>query len=295
MGDWPFLGTEAIASGAVTKRTLRSRYEMLYRNVYAPKDAEITPAHRAVAAWLWSGRAATVAGVSAAALLGTRWLDPKSPAELIRPEGAGNGIAIHRGKVPDDEQCRVRGIAVTTPARTAYDLGRRPGLLQAVMRLDALANATRLQTNEIEALAGRHPGARGLVQLRQVLQLTDAGAESPQETRTRLLLVGAGLPRPQTQIVVRDAAGCFVARLDMGWEEWKVAVEFDGTQHWTDPAQRTRDIDRYAELADLGWVIVRVNSELLRYRPAVVLERVRMALRAAQCGLGLRDSRRGVA
>ena len=31
-------------------------------------------------------------------------------------------------------------------------------------------------------------------------------------------------------------------------------------QHWTDPAQRTRDIDRYAELADLGWVIIRVNS-----------------------------------
>jgi len=47
------------------------------------------------------------------------------------------------------------------------------------------------------------------------------------------------------------------ARLDMGYRELKVAVEFDGAQHWTDSAQRTSDIDRHAELAALGWLIVR--------------------------------------
>ena len=295
MNDWPFLGTEAIASGVATKRTLRSRYDMIYRNVYVPKGVEITPAHRAVAAWLWSDRCATVAGVSAAALFGTRWLDPHAPAELIRTETASNGIVVHRDRLRDDELCRVRDIAVTTPARTAYDLGRRPGLSKAVIRLDALANATGLRAADIEVVAGRHPGSRGVVQLRQALQLMDAGAESPQESRTRLLLVDADLPRPQTQITVRDSTGRFVARVDMGWEEWKVGVEFDGAQHWIDPAQRTRDIDRYAELADLGWVIIRVNSELLRYRPAVVLERVRAALRAAQCGLQPRSSGQSVA
>ena len=295
MDDWPFLGTEAIASGVATKRTLRSRYDMIYRNVYVPKGVEITPAHRAVAAWLWSDRCAAVAGVSAAALFGTRWLDPHAPAELIRTETASNGIVVHRDRLRDDELCRVRGIAVTTPARTAYDLGRRPGLSKAVIRLDALANATGLRAADIEVVAGRHPGSRGVVQLRQALQLMDAGAESPQESRTRLLLVDADLPRPSTQITVRDSTGRFVARVDMGWEEWKVGVEFDGAQHWIDPAQRTRDIDRYAELADLGWVIIRVNSELLRYRPAVVLERVRAALRAAQCGLQPRSSGQSVA
>ena len=295
MDDWPFLGTEAIASGVATKRTLRSRYEMIYRNVYVPEGVAITPADRAVAAWLWSDRCATVAGVSAAALFGTRWLDPHAPAELIRTETASNGIVVHRDRLLDDELCRVRGIAVTTPARTAYDLGRRPGLSKAVIRLDALANATGLRAADIEVVAGRHPGSRGVVQLRQALQLMDAGAESPQESRTRLLLVDADLPRPQTQITVRDSTGRFVSRVDMGWEEWKVGVEFDGAQHWIDPAQRTRDIDRYAELADLGWVIIRVNSELLRYRPAVVLERVRAALRAAQCGLQPRSSGQSVA
>jgi hypothetical protein len=55
--DWPFLGTEAIASGAVSSRTLVSRNDRIYRNVYMPKGEELTAAKRAVAAWLWAGRA----------------------------------------------------------------------------------------------------------------------------------------------------------------------------------------------------------------------------------------------
>ena len=74
MDNWPFVGTEAIESGVATKRTLHSRYEMIYRNVYVPKGVDVTPADRAVAAWLWSNREATVAGLSAAALFGTRWM-----------------------------------------------------------------------------------------------------------------------------------------------------------------------------------------------------------------------------
>jgi hypothetical protein len=114
-----------------------------------------------------------------------------------------------------------------------------------------------------------------------VLPLVDGGAESPQETRTRLLLVDAGLPPPRTQIPVTDACGFLLARIDMGWDDWLVGVEYDGVQHWTDPRQRTRDIDRLAELEDLGWTIVRVNSDMLRYRQGTVIARVIAALRAA--------------
>jgi hypothetical protein len=63
---------------------------------------------------------------------------------------------------------------------------------------------------------------------RNVLQLMDVGAESPQESRTGLLPMDGGLPRPRTQIVVHNSTGRFVARVDMGWEEWKVGVGFDG-------------------------------------------------------------------
>ncbi|GBE63752.1 hypothetical protein MFM001_02140 [Mycobacterium sp. MFM001] len=300
--DWPFVGTEALAEGRVTKRTLRSRHEMIYRNVYMPKGHELSAVTKGVAAWLWSGRAATIAGLSAAALHGSRWIDSRLPAELNRTEACNvDGIVVHREKLHDDESCLVRGMPVTTPARTAFDLGRRKGLTAAVIRVDALANATGLSPASIESVVQNHRGARGLVQLRRVLELMDGGAESPQGTRTRLVLVRAGLPKPKTQIVVRNRYGIPFARIDMGYDEWKVGVEFDGPQHWTDPAIRTADIDRQAELAALGWRMVHASGDLLRYRSDLVVVRTCDALQAAgctwlaDCGLEERFQRRCVA
>jgi very-short-patch-repair endonuclease len=73
--------------------------------------------------------------------------------------------------------------------------------------------------------------------------------------------------------------GDHVGRIDMGWGDWKVGVEYDGGQHWTDPERRTRDIDRQAELEALGWRIIRVSADMLRYRPSTIVERTRAALR----------------
>ena len=278
----PFIGTEALAAGTVTRRTLASRHDMVYRNVYLRKGVELTPERRAVAAWLWSERNATIAGMSGAALHGSRWIDSELPAELIRRQACDvRGIVIHRGQLRDDEICVVHGMPVTTPARTAFDIGRRDRLETAIIRVDALANAVGLKPVDVERLAESRRGARGIVRLRRVLELMDGGAESPQETRTRLLLIAAGFPRPQTQIPVVDDYGSFIGRVDMGCEEWKVGVEYDGPQHWTNPEQHAHDIDRLAELATQGWVIIRVSRDLLRYRPHVFLARVRDAMRAA--------------
>jgi hypothetical protein len=278
----PFLGTDALAAGTLTRRTLASRHDTIYRNVYIPKGQKLTATTRAVAAWLWSGRNATVAGLSAAALHGTLWIDAALPAELIRSVPCKvDGILIHRERLENDEASVVRGIPVTTPARTAYDLGRRGSLKQAVIKLDALANATGLKPDDVNALLDRRRGARGLVQLRDAVDLMDGGAESPQETRTRLLLIAAGFPRPQTQILICDQFGYFIGRIDMGWREWKLGVEYDGPQHWTDPKRHARDIDRLAGLQAEGWIIVRVSREIFRYRPEVFLARVRDAMRVA--------------
>jgi uncharacterized protein DUF559 len=282
MNSWPFLGTEALACGAVTRRTLHSQNDAIHRNVYMPKGERLTPEKRAVAAWLWSGRQATLAGLSAAALYDPQWIDPRMPAELYRRNGKPvDGIVIHRDELFDDETLLVRGIRVTTPARTAFDLGRRGRRTDAVVHLDALAHATRLQSSDVQPLIERHRGVRGLVQLREVLDLMDGGAESPQETRTRLVLIDAGLPRPTTQIkVYGNFPGRGYAKVDMGYEEFKVGVEYDGEQHWTNPKQYAYDIDRHAELLARGWLIIRVSSEMLRYRPHVIVARVCTALRA---------------
>jgi very-short-patch-repair endonuclease len=281
--DWPFLGAEALAAKSVSERAMRSLYEPVYPGVYIPVGIDLTAIQRAHAAWLWSRRRGVVAGDSAAALLGAKWVDARAPVELAydnrKPPAQ---IVVHTDTLAAHEILTDDGIPVTTPARTAFDIGRRTtSRLHAVQRLDALTNATDIKTVDIEAVISEHPGSRGLLRLRRVLPLVDGGAESPQETRTRLALIDARLPRPQTQIRVFDEYGDFVARLDMGYEDLRVGIEYDGPQHWTDRVQRDRDIDRYSGLLDLGWTVIRVSSELLRYRQGTFVARVIAAMQAA--------------
>ncbi len=125
-------------------------------------------------------------------------------------------------------------MAVTTPQRTAFDLGRFLRRDAAVAHLDALARATGLASEHVLPLADMYKGARGIRRLRTAIDLMDAGAQSPKETSLRLLLIDAGYPRPQTQIPVLDDRGVPIAFLDMGWEDMMVAVEYDGDQHRKD-------------------------------------------------------------
>jgi hypothetical protein len=278
----PFVGSEAILAGTWTKRELRRCCTRVYRDVYQRRGSALTARDRAVAAWLWSGKKAVVAGNSAAALLGAEWVDPHRPAELVSDRKRPPRLIVTRNEtLSAGEAALVGGVPVTSAARTAFDLGRRPGLVAAVIAMDSLARATGLIADDVEPLLTAHQGARGTKQLRRALPLVDAGAESPQETRTRLVLIRGGLPRPQTQIVVRNMWGAVVARIDMGWEQWLVGVEYDGPQHWTDPRVRANDIERTAELERRGWRLVRVGADLLRNRPDVVVDRARRALLAA--------------
>jgi very-short-patch-repair endonuclease len=283
MDEQPFLGTAAVRQRLVTAYQLRTRYRAVHRNVYVPRESVPTAATRARAAWLWSGGDAVLAGISAAAVLGTKWLDDNRPAELIRLDRHGPAnLRLHTWDVSAGETCIVRDMRCTTPARTAFDIGRTLEPDVAIPILDALMNATRLKPADVLAVADARPRHRGVQRLRAAIALSDAGAESPQESRVRLLLVRAGLPDPETQIEFRDQYGKPHIRVDMGWRQWCVAVEYDGVQHWTDRRQRSWDIDRIAILEAMGWVVIRVSAEMLS-RPDVVVARVTNKLRAAGC------------
>ena len=110
--------------------------------------------------------------------------------------------------------------------------------------------------------------------MQAALDLVDAGAQSPKETWLRLLLIGAGFPRPRTQIPVLGADGFPRYFLDMGWEDIMLAVEYDGEQHWTNPSQFATDVERLEYIAKIGWTVVRVVS---RHRGHDVIRRVRHA------------------
>ncbi|MDT5180004.1 MAG: hypothetical protein QOJ95_4202 [Mycobacterium sp.] len=272
------LASEALASGAVTRQQLRTRYVQLHRDVYAPRELELTARDRAIAAWLWSRREATLVGNSAAAMLGTKWISADEPAELGRSRfTSAAGVIVRSGAIARDELCVRGGIKCTTAARTAYDIGRFMLPDKSIERVDALLNATGCHVDEVAAIAERYPRVRGIRRLRAVLASSDGGAESPRETRLRLVLVRGGLPRPTTQIPVADGRGRIVRRIDMGWPEWMVGVEYDGEHHWTNPVAYGDDIDRLEFLAAKGWLIVRVSARHMR-APGDVVRRASQAL-----------------
>jgi hypothetical protein len=220
MGDelqWPLRGWEAVEAEVLTARELRRFYVPVYPGVHIPRGAELSAAQRATAAWLWSRRRGVIAGLSAAALLETKWIEPDLSAELIHTNRRTPPmLTVHTDAVAACEIQRVDGMPVTTPARTAFDVGRRLDLVAGVARVDAILNATDVKVRDIESVAAAHPGVRGLTQLSRTLDLVDGGAESPYESLTRMLFVRAGFPRPETQIPVVDEYGVLVAVIARG-------------------------------------------------------------------------------
>ncbi len=270
----PFIGSEALASGALSRHELRKDYRALMPNVYFGKRRDPSLWDRTVAAWLWSRREAVVAGLAAAATHGAKWIDDDASVELIWRNARAPEKVVTRDELLFEEEIQtLRGVQVTIPERTAFDLGRRDRIGKAVERLDSLARATDFKLAAVRELAAKHPHARGLRQLEAAMGLVDAGAESPRETSLRLLLIRAGFPRPQTQIPVRSDDGRHYF-LDMGWKELMLAVEYDGDHHRVDRTQFAYDIERAEELDHLGWLVVRVAA---RSRQDELLRRVRRA------------------
>ncbi|MBB5166912.1 DUF559 domain-containing protein [Mycobacterium sp. AZCC_0083] len=270
--DRPFVGSEALAAGLVRKHELRSRFRSVFPDVYVGADVDLTLQLRAVAGWLWSHREGVIAGLTAAGLHGAKWIDDCLPVELVwtnarRP----HGLRTYDFRLDAGEFVTFDDLRVTTPERTAFDIGRRGRVDEAVARLDALGNATGFKADDVLAIADRHPGVRGMRQLAVALDLYDSGAQSPKETWLRLLLIDAGFPRPRTQIPVRGPDGDPLYYLDMGWDDPMVAVEYDGSQH---ADQIGYDIVRHEYIASVGWATIRVAAG---HRRASIIARVRRA------------------
>jgi hypothetical protein len=118
-----------------------------------------------------------------------------------------------------------------------------------------------LDREDVQSVLDRFGRHRGVVQARELLELADPRAESPQESRTRLRCIDAGFPCPEPQIEIFDPFGLFVARLDMGWRELCKAVEFDGDADHSSLADQQHDLRRRRRAERQGWDIAVVTSE----------------------------------
>jgi hypothetical protein len=270
-----FLGSEQLASGAITRGQLRWNYRAIYPDVYETKAVEQSLYSNTVGAWLWSKRRGVIAGRAAAALHGALWIDQTAPVEMLWNNcNPPPGIVTRDERFTPEQVVEIDDMAVTSIQRTAFDLGRHLSRDAAVVHLDALARATGVAPEHVLPLADLYKGARGVRQLWAALELLDSGAQSPRESLLRLMLMDAGFPRPQTQIPLLDSGGYAFAYLDMGWEEVMIAVEYDGDQHRTDRTRYAWDIRRNRMVERLGWIHIRVIAE---DRRKDVLDRVRQA------------------
>ncbi|QNJ93830.1 hypothetical protein HZU40_05820 [Mycolicibacterium fluoranthenivorans] len=254
----PFVGSAAVTEGHLSRSQLRTSYRPIYRGIYVPARHEPTLRDRIVGASLATG--GVIAGVAASAWHGASWVDADTDIEVVSAGRPQRGLVLHDERITSHEITCIDGVRVTTRARTAFDLARRLPRDKSVARLDALMHANPFAMDDVYALTGRNPRARGLPLLRKALPLVDGGAESPRETWLRLLFIDAGLPKPTTQFVLYEDRR-YVRRLDMVWAEFKVGAEYDGAQHLASRAQYAKDVWAARALARLDWHIVHVIKE----------------------------------
>lgn len=275
-----FRGSWAVESGLLTWRQLRGRtWRRLLHDVYVHAEVPVTHSLRAQAACLLLPDA-IVTGRSAAVLWGVELAGPSDDVEVTLPPSSGPrrlpGLTVRRASIPSEHRWHRSGIPVTTPEATAVRLAAALAGDDAVVAVDRMVASGIVDLAPVRALAsvGRGPGS---ARARAVCAVADGLAESPQETRLRLLMARAGLPAPVAQYVVRHE-GRFVARLDFGWPDLKVGVEYDGLWH-ADDGQFAKDRRRLNRLRAAGWTVVFVTAAHL-HRPDELVAEIAAVLAA---------------
>jgi very-short-patch-repair endonuclease len=187
------------------------------------------------------------------------------------------GLVVSQETLQPSDIWTISGVAVTSPLRTAYDCLR---LLRGRERLVVADALTHLGVTTVDELRRYFATQRRMRNLRIAERLIDdiePKSESPMETRLRLVLVEGGLPRPQAQWEITNAAGVVQWRLDLAYPDVKVAVEYDGAWHWR---QRRDDDRRRAALRALGWDVHVFDSDDVYGNPDRIVHEVRAAIRA---------------
>lgn len=189
-------------------------------------------------------------------------------------------LVAHTCTQPALEICTWHGLPVTTPPQTWLHLSHRLSVTELVVLGDAMTrrkNAATTAEQLRELLAATHK-MRGIVRARAAVEHVVEGTDSSMESRTRMILVDAGLPRPQVNVPAIDSSGAFLALPDMSYPALRIAIEYDGDVHRTDPGTWRRDVERRQRLEEAGWLIITVTADDVIRHPERLIRRVRAAL-----------------
>ncbi|MGH3412834.1 MAG: type IV toxin-antitoxin system AbiEi family antitoxin domain-containing protein [Marmoricola sp.] len=291
--DRPFTYREARAAGLTSKRLAHAvRTGVLRRvlhGVYVRADVQDTVEIRATAAALVVSPHSVVCDRTAAWLYRVDVFG-YSDHEILPPIET----CVYRGHSPSDrtgidgrsrdlrpgDVVMLHGLAVTTPLRTAMDLGCALGRRRAVGALDQLMRVQGVTREQMDHELPRYFRRRGVIQLRELVPLADPRAESMRESWVRLEIHDSGLPAPEPQHWV-EVDGVPTYRLDLAYPIHRIAVEYDGEEfHRRTEEQRRHDRDRRKWLRDHGWTVIVIDKDgLTGPDPGEWLHELRFALR----------------
>lgn len=228
------------------------------------------------------------AGTTVAACLGTAaaayGFDTERTAGLhvLNPGGrrlrSTDGLVVHRREGAPLTVIGAR--PATTPAWTAIEVARGLRRPRALATLDAALRSGTCSREDLQGAVKQQSGRRGIVTVRELVALASPQAESPMESEARLVMIDGGLPEPVLQYEVLDLRGR-IWRLDFAWPVLRFAAEYDGIDWHSGPDAFLRDRRRSSALQELGWVIVPIIAEDVRYRPRELVRRLETHLRNA--------------
>ncbi|WGY02545.1 DUF559 domain-containing protein [Nocardioides sp. QY071] len=274
----PFLTRQFERAGHTRWELQNKAYHQLVRGVWVLEEhVDLDCMYRA--ALLLHPPWAFVSRLSAAALLGLPVPDHPFVHITVRQEKERRfrpQIKIHvtsrRRRI-----IVVRGMRVSDPFETFIDCAGSLGFVDLVILGDALCRKFKLTASDLrKACAETEAYYAGLA--RAAASFVRDGVDSPMETRLRLLIVLAGLPEPEVNVVRRWEDGSWRRRYDLCYERIKLIVEYDGRQHATDRSQWRADIARREEFDDEGYRVIVVTAEGIFENPLNTLRRVRRQL-----------------
>jgi len=275
----PFSVAEAEACGIRRQRLRRPNFTRLARGVYlwsglAPEpNTELTALSRSLPPGsAFSGlTAARVRGLDLVAGAPTEVTVPREAAVRTRV-----GLKVRRGILGPQDVIKVDGMPVTSTVRTCFDLMRHQPLIEAVAALDWALHRRPVSLSDLSVYLEAHARWYGVRQVRKVLDHAEPKSESLMESRTRMLLMLGGLPRPEVQVQIGDPDGMPSARLDFYYPAAKLGIEFDGDHHRASLVEDNRR--QNALLVRFCIRLLRFTSSDVYRRPEAMIAQVQQAL-----------------
>lgn len=292
----PFTLAEAMAAGIRPPQLWRSNaVASVSRGVYRTEswDFDLAEAARSLSS---ATPGAWISHITAARLHGLvlpPWFSDSDELHLSKPRKLPSvrrkGIVGHTVLVHDGEVEVVHGMRISTRSRTWLDLASVLPLNHLTCMADQLIRIPRpdlegrrepFQTPKgLRSLVDRHKRRQGVVRAREALDLMRIGADSAPETLLRLAMLDFNLPEPQLQVKLRENDP-FSPSSDLGYREYRVAIQHDGGHHLEDQ-QRARDRRRDKAFEAAGWTVLVFGKEDLADGFVRAAQKIKWTLRRA--------------